>query len=121
MHKYVSAYLVDIANMADTNIQKILPTPPTIIAEDTPIILPVPIVAASTVISELKEDIPFVLEGLNIQIKPFNIFFCGKLSLKVKYTCVNISKIINGVSHEASVNLSNIFSNVNHLKEKNTI
>ena len=93
---------VAIANTPDINIQNILPTPPIIIAVATPIIFPVPKVAASTAIIDLNELIPsfvFFLSLVSIYFKPLKVYFWGNFNLNVNNICVVIKTKTSGKLH----------------------
>ena len=70
--RYPSAYLVARPNNANINIQNKLPAPPTTIAVDTPIILPVPRVADKDIhkawnVVTSPNSLP---DGFSINLKP---------------------------------------------------
>ena len=83
--------------------QKMAPGPPKATAVETPMILPVPKVAARVVERVAKTERFFpslLLAGVTESLMAFKIFFCGKCSFMVKYRCVPISRNKSGPLHK---------------------
>lgn len=81
-----SAYLVEMPNTPVSQHQNTVPGPPNAIAVATPMMFPVPIVAASAVANAPNWDTPpaVLLSLLTDKRMAVNIFRCGKRSLMVR-------------------------------------
>ena len=96
-----SAYLVDIPSIPVSQHQNTAPGPPKATAVATPMILPVPMVAASDVANApnwLTSPLAF-LSLLKDSFIAFNKYSCGNLNFIVKNKCVPSSMIIIGHPH----------------------
>ena len=82
--------------------QKIAPGPPKATAVETPMILPVPKVAARVVDKVANTERlfpPSFLEGVTDRRMALKIFFCGKSNFMVKYKWVPIRRNKRGPLH----------------------
>lgn len=92
--------------MPVTQHQKTAPGPPKAIAVETPMIFPVPRVAARVVerVAKTERLLPSpASEGDTERQIAFIIFFCGRRSFMVKYKCVPMSRNRRGPLHKNSL------------------
>ena len=100
-----SEYFVAIPNTPVSQHHSTAPGPPKAMAVATPMILPVPMVAANAVASEANCDTSPVAPGSRFteSLMAVKIFRCGNFSRMVKNRCVPRSIIIIGHPHNAEL------------------
>ena len=118
-----SAYLVAMPKTPVSQHHSTAPGPPKAMAVDTPMILPVPIVAASAVASEANCDTSPSPSGsfFTDNLMAVNIHRCGNRKRMVRKIWVPRSRIIMGHPHNHPLSTANISLNVSISDSKKTI
>ena len=84
------------------------PGPPSATAVDTPIILPVPSVAAKAVVSVAKEEVEEVLSDEKVSLSDLKVCFWTNFNLKVKNRWTPNNRIIIGAPQRILFILFNV-------------